>query len=350
MKKILIVLACLFPFLIVSCGVSGTSKKAVEEGKIAIVSKEYEKAKDLFQLAVKEDSKNTIAKDLLDLCNNYIVLLDIIETSNYEIVDELISSIELNKELEIIKDSYQETKKQVLENKEMTLKYREQITVIENLLNDGSIDEAKSQATAKLEEVAGYKALENRLNNVINKVNGIIDDAKNEILQYHLGEEIIYKGLKDSSYNGYNIVSSLEGKVLLYFKENQQYGSPKEYMYDRESGNIYSLNQGRYLLVNNNNEVVYEVKEPTSNKTNATSSIKISSEESRNIARNYFLSKNPSTSADELFVSMGDDINENNEYYRSICGYVDDAKTIQGKVIAEYYVNATTGAVRDLWD
>lgn len=104
---------------------------------------------------------------------------------------------------------------------------------------------------------------------------------------------------------------------------------------------IYSLNQGRYLLVNNNNEVVYEIKAPDSNISKPTSSIKISSEEYRKIVLNYFLNKRPGTSANEIFVAMGDIIDENNKYYRGICGYEDDAKTIPGNVIAEYYVNAT---------
>lgn len=126
--------------------VSGTSKKAIEDWKIAIVSKEYEKARYLFQLAVTEDGKSTLAK-----------------------------------ELEIIKSNYEQTKKQLFENKDIVLKKGEEISIIENLLKEGNIDEAKSQATVKLEEVKGHKVLEDRLNNIINKVNEIIENAKVEI-------------------------------------------------------------------------------------------------------------------------------------------------------------------------
>lgn len=350
MKNILIVIAVIFSFLIVSCSSNGTSKRAIEEGKVAIVSKEYEKARDLFQLALNEDNKSKIAKDLLELCNNYISLLDIYNSGKYDTVDELISDIENNNELEIIKVNFEETKKKVLENKEAALKYGEEINEIEKLLTDGNIDQAKSKATAKLVEVEGFKVLEDRLNGIINNVNEIIVNAKNEIIKHDKGREIEYRGLKDSSYNGYDLIPELQGKTLMYFNETGTEFSPKEYMYDRDSSNIYNLDQGSIFWVNNNNKIIYPLEEPKTNISKPTPEIKISSEESRKIALDYYISKRPGIAADEVLVAMGDDINDKNEYYRGICGYIDDAKTIPGKVIAEYYVNATTGKIRVLWE
>lgn len=270
MRKVLIILACILSLFIVSCGMNGTSKKAIEEGKVAIVSKEYEKARDLFQLAVNEDDKNTEAKNLLDLSNNYIELLNMINNGEYENVDELIDRIEKNEQLDIISANYKETKKAILENKEIVIKFKNEILSIETLLNEGNIDEAKSLAITKLEEVKGYKILEDRVNLVISKVNEIIDKAKSEILKYHSGDEVVYKGLQNSSYNGYDVIDSLKGKVFLYFVENQEFGSPREYMYDRDKGDIYSINQGRIFWVNNNNKIIYEVVEPSTSDINNT--------------------------------------------------------------------------------
>lgn len=90
--------------------------------------------------------------------------------------------------------------------------------------------------------------------------------------------------MKESSHNGYDNIAGIEDKVLLLFKENQE-SSPREYMYDRENQNIYSLDQGRYILVNNNNELVYEIKASVSNNANTNENIE-------GIASEQYLSKN----------------------------------------------------------
>lgn len=345
MKKFTVLLVAMLSFLLVSCGVNGASKKAVEEGKVATVSKEYEKARDLFKLAVDEDSKNSEAKLLLDLLNDYIDLTALVNTGEFDKTDELVSRIEENEKMELIKDDFQKAKDSIAESKEKISKYSDEIASIEGLLKDGKLDEAKTSATAKLEEVKEIKVLEDKLNSVISSVDEKIANAKAEILKYHSGEDIIYNGVKDSSYNGYNNVNSLKEKTLLCFKENQQFGSPIEYVYDINEGNIYSSNQGRILWVNNNNKVVYEVVTQKTEKANNSGNGKISSEESRNIALKYFLSRHPKFKADEVIVGMGDSVDENNEYFRPIAG-----ANGTGKVVAEYYVNAITGEVRVLWD
>ena len=357
MKKVLIILAILLSLSLVACSKDNTSTKAVEDGKIALVSKEYDKAKDLFKLAVSEDSKNTDAKSLLDLTNNYIDLLAIIENGEFDKADDLISKIEKNNKLDIIKDVFIETKNNIIENKAKYDKYIKEIESIEKLLSENKIDDAKSQATEKLEDVKGIKSLEDRLNTVIKKVDEIIANAKAKILKYYKGDyDIKYENMEYFTNN--SEVKELKGKAILNFYEDQQLGSPHEYIYRIEDGEVFRLDQGEYYWVSNNNKVIYRPKEieeayaklealEKEQEKMDKSKIKISSEESRQIALNYYLNKRPDVSADEVFVGMGDYI-ENNEYFRPIS--LDNGAGNAGKVIAEYYINATTGEVRVLWE
>lgn len=356
MKKILMFLTTLLSLFIVGCSANSTSIKAVEEGKIALVSKEYDKAKDLFKLALNEDSNNSEAESLLDLTINYIDLIAIIENNEFDKVDELISKIENNSELDIIKEQFSEIKNSIVDKKEKFSEYVKQVEAIESLLSENKIDDAKNQATAKLEEVKGIKTLEDRLNVIIIIVDEKINNAKAEILKY-------YDGIYDISYRNMeffnnNEVTELNGKAVLNFIEDQDLGSPREYIYRMEDGGVFRLNQGEYYWVSNNNKLIYRPKEieeayakleelEKEQEEKAQSQIKISPEEAREIALKYFLSKRPEVSEDEVFVGMADYV-EDNEYFRPIA--LDNGEGNAGKVIAEYYVNAATGEVRVLWD
>lgn len=353
MKKILIIFTVLLSLLsFTACGVNSTSNKALEEGKISIVNGDYEKAKNFFKLAINEDNKNSEAKTLFDLVDNYMNLLTAIETGEFENADNLISSIENNQSLEIIKDEFEKTKNSFIENKEKLSTYTPEVEAIEKLLSENKIDDTKEQAITKLEEVKGIKSLEDRLNAVIAKVDEIITNAKAEIVK-HLGyqTDMEYTGMKlwDDTY--FSAAKELSGRVMLSFDQIIE-NSPAKYMYDIESKNAYQYSEGTVYLLNNKVNGLYEelygyedyLKEQ---EEIAKSKIKISSEESRQIALSYYLSKRPDVSADEVFVGMGDDI-EDNEYFRPIA--LDNGDGNPGKVVAEYYINATTGKVRVLWD
>ena len=355
MKKVLIILTILLNLSFVACSKDNTSIKAVEDGKIALVSKEYDKAKDLFKLAVSEDSKNTDAKSLLDLTSNYIDLLAIIENGEFDKANDLISKIEKNNKLDIIKDVFIETKNNIIENKAKYDKYISEIESIEKLLSENKIDEAKSQATEKLKEVDGVKSLEDRLNAVITKVDEKIANAKAEILKYATDiKGIKYKSIItfDSNSGVFAEVKELKGKTMYHFYEDTDL-SPKEYVYDEDTKDVFMLEEGAVFWISNGNIYVNEPKEASEETTSQNlisknqAEVKISSEESRQIALNYYLNRHHNIKANEIFVGMGDDI-EDNEYFRPIAG--DDGDGNPGKVIAEYYVNATTGKVRVLWD
>lgn len=341
MKKTLIILTTLLSLFLVSCSSNNTSTKAIEEGKIALVSKEYDKAKDLFTLAVNENSKNTDAKSLLDLTTNYIDLLSVMDNAEFEKSNDLISKIESNDKLDIIKDSFNETKNNINSKKEIFDKYITEIESIEKLLNENKIDAAKSQATAKLEEVKGFKVCEDRLNAIITSVDEKITTAQTEILKYATNVEgIKYKSMMTFDINSgvFAEIEELKGKTMYHFKEQRDL-SPREYVYDENTKDVFLLTQGQVFWMNNGNVHLNAPKVETTAQQKL-----ISSEESRQIALNYYLSTHPSVSADDVIVGMGNNI-ENNEYFRPI-----NRSSGTGKVIAEYYINATTGEIRVSWE
>ena len=336
MKKIIIALITLLSIFLVSCSINGTSKKAVEEGKIAIVSKEYEKAKDLFKLASDEDSKNTEAKSLLDLTNSYIGLLEIINTGEFDKADELISTIENNEKLDIIKDEFEKTKSNIIDNKEKIVSYTSKIEAIEKTLDEGNIDEAKSLAIAKLEEVKGIKLLEDRLSSIVEKIDEKIANAKSEIIKYYEGGyDIKYRNMEIYSNN--SDIEELKGKAILNFIEDQQYGSPQEYMYRMEDGAIFRLDQGSYYWVNNGYKEIYGLKDKAQENLNEENGISL--EEAKEIITNYFLSTHTNYTHADIDVGVSSII-ENNKYSGAVA-----QNSGNFKVVAEYYVDATTGEI-----
>lgn len=261
MRKILTILTILLSLSLVGCSSNNTSTKAVEDGKIALVSKEYEKAKDLFKLAVSEDKKNTEAKSLLDLITNYMDLMAIIDNNEYDKADDIISKIEKNDKLDIIEDEFTATKNNILENKDKFNTYIKEVESIEKILSENKIDDAKSQATAKLEEVKGIKSLEDKLNAVITAVDEKIANAKADILNYYEGShDIKYKNME--YFNG-SEVEELNGKAVLNFVEDQQIGSPHKYIYRMEDGALFRVNQGNIYWVNNGYKEIYTINTPS---------------------------------------------------------------------------------------
>ena len=140
MKKILVILSCLLSFMLVSCGDNGTSQKAIEDGKTALVNQEYEKAKEFFERALEEDRNNSEASDYLDLSCDYIELLDMVKNEEFEDLDEILSKIESNKELELIKEDYEIVKKNALKKKDDLSKNKDKDSKKENTTTSNNVN------------------------------------------------------------------------------------------------------------------------------------------------------------------------------------------------------------------
>lgn len=342
MRKTLIILTTLLSLFLVSCSTNSTSSKAVEEGKIALVSKEYDKAKDLFTLAINEDSKNTDASSLLDLTTNYIDLLSIIDSSEFDKANDLISKIESNDKLDIIKDSFNDTKNNLNSKKEIFDKYITEVESIETLFTENKIDDAKSQAIAKLEEVKGIKPLEDRLNTVITNVDEKIAIAQTEILKYATDVDgIEYKQMKtfDSNSGVFAEVAELKGKTMYHFYEQTDY-SPREYVYDENTNDVFLLQQGQVFWMNNGNIHLNKEEEK------ASSINKISREEAKKLVTNYLLSNYPEykSNFDDIF-GIAEAYDYLLEEY-NVYGVPVMDKTNPNFKTSDYFVDATTGEVR----
>ena len=98
MKKIIL---CIITFFI-TISFTGCHKeksistKALEEGKIALASQEYDKAQNLFKLVVDEDSSNEDGKELYSLTTQYITLKKHVENGDYEEAEKTINELKAN--------------------------------------------------------------------------------------------------------------------------------------------------------------------------------------------------------------------------------------------------------------
>lgn len=281
--KILCILLCFILFM--SCSSNNTSQKALEDGKIALASLEYEKAKSLFKLAVDEDENNSEANSLLDLVTNYIKLIDANENNDFEKVEELVLDIESNDKLNLISDSYEKLKKNLLDKREMYeidknevykgsekeviedevyKTFEKDVIEIEKLLKEGKYDEVEEIAYSKLEEVEAFPELAERVCNVISVIREKneaqveeegrkIEKAKEAILAYHYNNtSIIFWDMMtfDSSSGCFAEVAELKGKTMYHFMEEVE-DSPTEYVYDDATGDVFKLVQGQVFWMNN---------------------------------------------------------------------------------------------------
>lgn len=269
-------------------------------------------------------------------------------TYQFDKANELINKIEINASLDIIKDQFLNIKNSLFETKEILDKYILDIESIEKLLTENKLDNAKAEATAKLEEVKGIETLEKRLNVVIQNVNDIINNSKIEIVN-HLGYQIDleYKGVKLWNDTSFGVFNDLNGKTMLNFRVIRDF-SPDEYMYDIEEKNLYKYSQGSIYLVNNNYEELYGYKDYSEQNKVTTDNI-ISSDEAKEIVINYYANKYAINDISNYFFSIIDDLYEN-EYFVEICGYIDDEKTHIGKPVANYKVNRVTGELIVMYD
>lgn len=321
---------------------SNTSMEALEEGKIALASLEYEKARNLFELAYTEDKDNTEAVDLYNITRDILKLSDAIKEKDLVAAKEYLDKLNSSKNIEYIKESL--------------LPLQEKVALLEDKIKSDMEKKEKEliNAQVKDEEEKNISTVEKKEeNSETTELDKIIAIAKAEILKYlNHEEELIYLGMMtfDNSSGVFATVEQLYGKTMLHFCEKSDV-CPAEFVYDNNTGDVYLLTQGQVFWMNNGNIHLNgeDVAEIPKSSANITLEVNITSEQSREIARNYYLSTHRDIEADMIFVTINTEVNENNEYPRLIAFY-DETKTTASKPVAEYYVNAATGEVRVAWE
>lgn len=105
MKKYCITICILVTLMITGCNKSeSTFEKAMSEGKLAIASKEYEKAEGLFDLAIQENKEDKEANNLYNQTIMIIEAKELIESKKFKEAESKLNDLKrINTSLDTLK-------------------------------------------------------------------------------------------------------------------------------------------------------------------------------------------------------------------------------------------------------
>ena len=140
MKKIkLIFITLLLSISTVGC-VNTTSNKAIEQGKLAMASKEYDKALGLFQLAIDEGNKDEDVLKMFKIINKYNEVKDSFNEGKVEEAKKLINEINVEYKNYAIKDDVDKLKKEINEKYKDSEKIKLEIGKLDTLFENKKYD------------------------------------------------------------------------------------------------------------------------------------------------------------------------------------------------------------------
>lgn len=139
MKKIgIIITLILLVVSLVGCE-NSASKKAIEQGKIEMDNKEYDKALDSFKLALEKESNNEEAKRLSTLVDNYKKANDEFGKGNIDDANKIMNQIEEETIDDSIKNDIDDLKAKINQQ----YKTDKEIIHIKELIKERKYNEAK---------------------------------------------------------------------------------------------------------------------------------------------------------------------------------------------------------------
>lgn len=202
---------------------NSTFDKSMEEGKLALASKEYEKASGLFGLALEEKSNDKEAKSLKEGTEKIISINKLNSEGNLEeainLCDEIknsnIGSGIILKELENLKKELKDQLDNINDKKE---KIKLKIKEAEDLISNKKYTQAKELLNELIIEVKENDAY----GELLNKINLLIEDcntniSKNESdknLTAQIAMEILYQ--KVSVDLDYELISDIDSSYHIY--------------------------------------------------------------------------------------------------------------------------------------
>ncbi|MEH7081232.1 hypothetical protein V7139_00615 [Neobacillus drentensis] len=97
------------------CGENSLAVKAVEQGKLALASHEYDEAESSFEMAIKEGSKDSEEKEVVEIIKAFKESSELFEQGDLNNAKKVISSMNnyskyaINEEIEMLKKTIEET-------------------------------------------------------------------------------------------------------------------------------------------------------------------------------------------------------------------------------------------------
>lgn len=139
MKKIGIILTLILLVIsLVGCE-NSQSKKAIEQGKMEMANKEYDKALASFKIALDKESSNEEAKRLTALIDNYKKANDEFEKGNINDANKIMNQIDEETIEDSIKNDIDNLKAKINQHD----KIDKEIVHIKELIKEKKYDEAK---------------------------------------------------------------------------------------------------------------------------------------------------------------------------------------------------------------
>lgn len=269
-KVITTILTIILAIGLYGCG-NSTAKKAVEEGKIAIASNEYDKARNLFKLAMDEDG-GTENKETYDMLNSYLEAEKEYKDGNYDKALELINNIKEVGDYQNLNDDIKNLHKSIEEKEKIDKEYNNNIKKINELMEDGSLNKAKElvdsinlndlsdkqksevnklkdELTKKQEELK--KQDEKKAEEKKKKDNDAKEDNVNKglnIIKSKGYKDVVYEGIVKENFN----IPEMNNKPLYHYIPKDEFTGPEEFYYDVINNKVYMANQGMVFILNEN--------------------------------------------------------------------------------------------------
>ncbi|MCI9978122.1 DUF1311 domain-containing protein [Clostridioides difficile] len=172
-----IIVVSLLAISMVGCG-NSTAKKAIEQGKLAMASKEYDKALASFQLAVDEGSKDEEILNISEIIEKYNEANNIFKEGKIEEAKKIVDEINEEYKKYAIKDDIETLKKSIEDNHKVAKEIKSEIDKLSNLVEEKKYDEANNVISS----LEGKELTEEQINKV-SEMKNKIKENKTELVQ-----------------------------------------------------------------------------------------------------------------------------------------------------------------------
>lgn len=143
MKKIILfIISVVMLVSLIGC-TSSTAKKAVEQGKLAMANKEYDKAIASFQLAIDEGMKDEDIINLTKIIDNYRKADNSFKDGQYDSSKKYLDSIKEDYSKYIIKDDIEKLKLTIDNKIKEVQNINDDIEKVNTLINNKKYDDGK---------------------------------------------------------------------------------------------------------------------------------------------------------------------------------------------------------------
>ncbi|MFE9079638.1 hypothetical protein [Bacillus mobilis] len=184
MKLRVLGIICSCFILLAACG-DKTADKAIEQGKLALANKEYDKALASFSLAL--DEKSDEAKVLHTQTKKWMDAMKAKDEQKWDEANKLFGEVvETKGGISSLKEDAKKMKDELKSNKDTLDTYNNKLTQAQELINNTSLDEAKQllstvqQETAKNEKLKEHNQKATQLMATVDMELAKIESEKNQ--------------------------------------------------------------------------------------------------------------------------------------------------------------------------